>query len=549
MFRIITLLLVLSYWISYPVLAQLRIERQVTLALTKPQQAFEVINMGKQGILSLLEKSNNSVLITHLDSNLQTIWEEEYPLSIQLATKLYSIQDKQIHFLASQQDTLYQVIVLNLENGDASLINCKNSLDIYNNKFQVNHFVAVGNAFVFGGENENGKPAVLFYHTQKQEFKVLPNVNYLKSKLIEIKGSGTAKIFSVLLMQRGDIYYHVYNEEGKMLDNHIVRPESKESSYKNYYFNAGKSYLKSEQEQYIIGTYATSSIILNAQGVYVASFANHKHQSTTFYSFNYFQNFHNHLDSIKKEKVLSKIKGKGSYKYDYEVLIEKLQELDSHLLLSLKVMKRNYHNTPSQNANVRKHTILRSGSFEKTQEEYHTPPSVANISTTTNANSRRPKPENNNPMFYENRSFFTKKDTTQLSIRPQTNSFYLYYNTVSCILGDDGNLLWDNLFDESSLNLSISAGSTWEGTSAVGYKHGQITNLQFNQNQLFLHTSTQSHPNQPIYKVDTPFTNGLDTKEQIYNWYDDKFLYWKIISEQDKNGFFFKLKILKIKIE
>lgn len=530
--------------------SQLKIEKQVEISLASPQQSVVTINLGKSGVLLCMEKGSTLLSMTLCDTALQAIWQQEYPVSFKLVTQIHALQGGFIHFFANRQDSVYQVISINLANGVASLIDCISSLDVYNEQFKITHFTALKNAFLFGGENAQGQPAILYYDMMQKEFKILPNINFLKAKIIEIKNSESSGFFSVLLASKGNFYYHLYDNEGKLLTNHEVRPESKDKKYKNYYFNTCQTYLKNNKEQYVIGIYATSSLKPNPQGVYVAHFNNYRHQETNFYSFNQFQNFHNHLDSVKKNKVLTKIATKGNYYYDYDVVVQGLQETDRQLLLALKVSKRNYTNHYTQNTATRKHPILRSGRFEKMQDIYITPPTVTSPESLAN---RRVKTEATNPIPYEPSAFVHKKDTIAsqvIAMKQQygSYSYYLYYNTVSCILDNSGKILWDNIFDESSFNLSFEIGNYWEGNSAVGLKNGQISAVQLVKDFLFFHKSKQGQANQEIYQMNSPFSKDLQLPEQVFNWYEDKFLYVGSVNEQDTNKpfFSFKVKLLKI---
>ncbi len=505
-------------WINTVVFAQMSVEKQLEISLNNYQKDFELMNLGKQGLLVFIDDGNTNkgqaqLTIIKYDTLLEQQWRESYAIDFGLVKQLYSIHNDRLDFLASVTDSIYHVASLDLADGSMLLINCVNSLDLYAKNFNIKHFVSVPNAFIFGGEAD-GKPTVLYYNVKLAEFKVLPNINYLKANLINISSNFSANIFSILLESKGDFYYNSYDNEGKLLGNNVVKPANKK--YKFFSFHP---YIKDEKEQYIIGTY--SFFLPQPQGVYVAKFVDNKHTNTQFYSFNNFKNFHNHLDNTKREKIDAKANSKSGYKYDYEVAEQKITFLDNQILYVLRVNKPRYTGYTRKyelQQDVQPSAELKIGKYAYSKTEVYTTPAMTNPDN-INRNNRRVQPPND--AVEQPSSLLRQKTTARKTIDSGIPQGYIYKNAITCTFDKNGNFLWDNAFDFRSVHNYSNT------TIEAATKENHLTLLHSSGGKIYLSKANKNESSKDMYVLDSPIppTFGINAKQRVQAWYDNHFIF------------------------
>lgn len=505
-------------YINTVVFAQMSVDKQLEISLNNSQKDFELMSLGKQGLLVFIDdgkvnKGQAQLTIIKYDTLLEQQWKESYAIDFGLVKQLYSIHDDRLDFLASVTDSIYHVASLDLADGSMLLVNCVNSLDLYAKNFNIKHFVSVPNAFIFGGEAD-GKPAVLHYNMKLAEFKVLPNINYLKADLVNISSNFSANIFSVLLESKGNFYYNIYDNEGRLLGNNEVKPENKK-----YNFFSFHPYIKDEKEQYIIGTYSFS--LPQPQGIYVAKFVNNKHNNTQFYSFNDFKNFHNHLDNAKREKIEAKVRANGAYKYDYEVTEQNISFLDNQILYVMRVNKPRYTGYTQKyeiEQDVRPSTDLKIGKYSYSKTEVYTTPAITNPDNANRNNRRVQTPID---AVEQPSSLLRQKTNVRKTMDSGIPQGYVYKNAITCTFDKHGTLLWDNAFDLR--NVRNYSNTTIE----VATKENQLTLLHSSDGKIYLSKADKNESSKDMYVLDSPIppTFEIEAKQKAMAWYDNHFVF------------------------
>lgn len=522
--------------------AQLSIDGQTEIMLDRHEQNFELISLGKQGLLVFVDNTNlqgiqAQMTVTKYDTLLAEQWKQTYPIGFEISKQLHSVSDGNLYFLANTEKAVYQILSLNLTNGDMNIISCANTLDLYTIDFNISQFVSVIDGFVFGGMLKE-KPTILHYDMQLARFKVLPNINYLKANLVSIAADESAQLFSVLLASKGNFYYNNYTHKGNLLGNSEVKPENKK-----YNFYSFQQYIKNKNEQFVIGTY--SFFLPQPQGIYVAKFVNNKYANTQYYSFNDFQNFYNHLDSAKREKIRAKIQGNSAYRNDYEIEEQNLAIFDNRIVYVLKASKPRY----TASYEVEKEASTSSGlkigkyTYQKT-EVYATPPNITNTDNVNrnNRSNRASQPPTASDTKVEP-SQFGQKNSVRKNIPPIKIQGYIYKNVITCTLDKKGEILWDNAFDFRNIEDYQS-----ENTIQVVANNNHLTLLQSINQKVYFSNADNNKSSKDTYVLNSPVVNlgGLEQKQKIIPWYESQFIFIGLTYNSMELTGQPKLKLLKV---
>ncbi len=287
-----------------------------------------------------------------------------------------------------------------------------------------------------------------------------------------------------------------------------------------YNFFSFHPYIKNENEQYVIGTY--SFFLPQPQGVYVAKFLNNKHIKTQFYGFNDFDNFHNHLDSTKKSKVLSKIKANGAYRYDYEVTEQNLTVLDKQILYVLRANKPNYATKYDVEKDAAYPSEFKIGKYTYNKTEVYTTPLAVNPDATRS--SRRVSQSTPVADAVEP-SQLRQKNNVRKTMPNRIPQGYIYKNVIICTFNKEGELLWDNAFDFRNIegypdtNIHASSNDTY------------LTLLQSLNHKIYLSKADKNKSSEDIYVLDSPLTpiGGIETKQKMMSWYAKYFIFTGLV--------------------
>ncbi|TAH22767.1 MAG: hypothetical protein EAZ08_00610 [Cytophagales bacterium] len=517
--------------------AQLSVEGEVAIPLDRQKNDFELVNLGKKGLLVFvggtnLQNAQESLTVIRYDTLLTEQWRNSYPVSLKIVKSLSSLANDKLYLLVNVENAIYQIISLSLLNGNMEMMSLRNPLDLYGTDFKIEQFVSVFEGFVFGGTLKE-KPAILHYDTRIADFKVLPNINYLKANIISIAADTSARFFSVLLASREGFYYNTYSNEGKLIGNNEVKTENKK-----YNFHSFQQYVKNEREQFVIGTY--SFFLPQAQGVYISKFINHEYESTQYYSFNEFKNFYNHLDSTKRKKIQAKIKSNTSYRNEYEIKEQELSILDDKVFLVLRANKPIYTASYKVEKEATSSSELKIGNYTyKKTEVYLTPAPITNTDVTRGSSSR--SRSSSNTVFDTNTepSQFRKVGNVQKNIPNIKIQGYVYQNIITCTFDKNGKMLWDNAFDVRNIDYQDKA------NIQVGAKLNHISLLQFLNQKVYLSKAIDNVSNKDTYLLNSPINDldGATQKHQIVSWYENQFIF---IGFSYKNQLTPVLKLVKV---
>lgn len=447
----------------------------------KKGNSYKVINLGKNGILTVLEsaeymKGNTELIISNYDTLLNPIWQVKPLIKNDHRVKMYYRENNFMYFLIQKKITEYDILEFDLTNGNGRIFKLEDIIPL-----EVNEFKVFNQVIFFGGEVDN-RPAVLWFdYLHAKTPKVLPQINTLKAEIRNISYSIDGEIVSVLLTSnksgKPTIYIQNYSLDGHLLNKVELKPD------KSYNLLSFRPYVQNQNEQLIFGTYGHKNSNL-AQGFYVTKFENMEQKNIRFYDFSQFKNFFDYLPEKQRNKLYEKIaqkQDKGKTKvHDLNILLSELIEQDDKLLLFAD----SYTTTTVQSSNY---------------------------------NARNIKPYTTTlPAIAQN--WTPQMPTTQ------NNLVYHYKNAATIAFDKQGNLLWDNAFeykDTESLILTSHIAFNVVKDSIYGLKM-QNQNFEYKvMSDVVKNLAIETT------KMDTIFGQAKANDEiepQIIAWYANYFL-------------------------
>jgi hypothetical protein len=471
-----------------PLYSQIMVEKMLEKEITKDGNNYKVINLQKQGLLTVLEseeyiKGGNKMLILELyDTALTKKWETKPVLKYDHKISMYFQDQENFYLLVEKKSTAYDIMEVSLESGNIKIFKIEDIIPL-----EITHFKVFNTIIFIGGEIDN-RPAVLWFDYQNEEKpKVLPQINTLKATLQQISFSQDQACVSVLLSaQRAgkpNLFIQNYTLDGHLLSKIAVLPD------KEYSLLTFRPYIFSPTSQLVFGTYAQKASD-DAQGFYVARFNANEQENIKFYDFSRFKNRFNYLTDKRKEKLFEKIDKKQQqgkvYGFDSNLLLSELLEYENNLYL-----------------------------FGDT----YTRATVQNNST-NNSQMMAMYMGRNSPQLMGNTGNFG--GTNNRNNLP--NYIYKYQNCV--VIGFDklGNLLWDNAFEYKDLEDFTLAHQV-----ALGFEKDSLTMLQVEKENFFVKKTSKALTINEIdeCKTDTLFTDRkvIDEVQPLcFAWYENYFI-------------------------
>jgi hypothetical protein len=369
---------------------------------TKHGSNYTIVNLQEQGMITVLESNEyikggfRALILSHYDTALRLQWQAKPLINTDHKIKMQYQADGFLYFLIEKKLTEYDIIEIDIQNGDSRFFKLEDVIPL-----EVTHFKVFNKIIFMGGEVE-GRPAVLWFdYLETKNPKVLPQVNTLKGKLQSIAYSLDGETISLVLKSnsigKATIYVQNYSLDGRLLSKTELKPN------KDYNFLTFRQYISNANHQLILGTYGNKGNYL-AQGFYVMTLENAEQKNIRFYDFSLFKNFFNYLS----ERQYTKLKEKISEKQNKG----KTHTLDIDLLLSELIVTEN-------------ELILTAEHFKAS--------TVQNPSLYTKGNL--------------NNIFNGERWITQAPQRPSNNSnmmMYNYKNAIIVAFDKKGDLLWDN---------------------------------------------------------------------------------------------------------
>ncbi|MGB0523510.1 MAG: hypothetical protein ACPGJS_11155 [Flammeovirgaceae bacterium] len=415
--------------------AQVRQTEHVELPIdTSHGTNYQLVKAGNEGVLCLLEsqkvENNNKVRLqfTFFDTDLHTKWEQGYLVKNTAKLLGTSYDDGFIYILIQSKEHEYNIMKLNLSDGIISQIAFADFKD-----FIITHFDATKGTLLLGG-NIKGKPAVILKrYDESNKPIVLPSINQLKAKLIDVVIDDKNQELVVLLDKRRPIsdralYVNRYALDGGIIKNTEITL-STEFNLITY-----RPHMADDGSLLLFGSYGMKTETL-AQGIYSLTIKDGKLLENRFYDFGYLKNFFNYLPKNKRERYISKIRRKlkeGSRKrFGYRLFIHDLEVTDDRIILSGE-------SYDPQTEYVRKYDMMAASNRAATYSYY---PSARRYAS----------------LFYSGGYIPTAFAQDALRDREWMPSEYRYEHAFALGFSKSGALLWDNsyTFDDTKSNFPI----------------------------------------------------------------------------------------------
>lgn len=300
---------------------------------------YSLVPTGEEGVLCLLQseepqKNNRDALEAFfLDTELNLKWQRIF-----LVDNNYRLIDRQytrgnVYLLLEKDQYEYQVMRINLKNGDATFIDYQEVKNFY-----ITQFTVMDSIIFFGGTIRDN-PGVIRYNYDKGTSVVCPSINQLKADLVTMDVQKEMGIVTAILKSKNfsndySLYINTYSLQGKLLYNFSL-PQDKQ-----YNFLTFRPYHIDSEQLLIFGTYALKTDDA-AQGIFVMKSTAGSLEFLRFYDFGYLKFFFDYLPEKKKERMLRRIERKREkdkiYQLRYNLFVHELKVLNGQILFAADV--------------------------------------------------------------------------------------------------------------------------------------------------------------------------------------------------------------------
>ena len=198
----------------------------------------------------------------------------------------------------------------------------------------ITHFESVGETLLLAGY-ANYRPVVITYNINNRVPRVVPGFYDNKNDILDLVVDERSKLFTVILSQKMrnkkfTIRVKTFNDRGDVIQDNLIDPGEKKSLLD------GASTTFSGGLQYLAGTHSKKSLQYS-QGFYLSKFINGQQQFNKYYPFAELNNFWDHLNPRREERILRRIerkKSKGKIKkFNYRLHVHEILERDDHYVL------------------------------------------------------------------------------------------------------------------------------------------------------------------------------------------------------------------------
>lgn len=199
---------------------------------------------------------------------------------------------------------------------------------------EISHFESVGETILIAGY-ANYRPVVITYELSERIPKVVPGFYDNRNEILDLVVDEKTKLFTVIMSEkmrnkRFTIRVKTFNDRGDIIQDNILDPGEKRSLLD------GATTTFSGGLQYLAGTHSKKSVQYS-QGFYLSKFINGQQQFNKYYPFAELNNFWEHLNPRREERILKRIerkeeKGKVK-KFSYRLLVHEILERDDQYIL------------------------------------------------------------------------------------------------------------------------------------------------------------------------------------------------------------------------
>ncbi|MCS7019279.1 MAG: hypothetical protein RMJ87_09590 [Cytophagales bacterium] len=462
------------------------VERRIEFDLTNRRIAdHRIMPLGTEGLLLFMESEEvlrnmrKEVTIVKYDTALQLQWAQRYLLEPSSNMNIYAWQGEHLFFLIPKTDFRYDILRLNVVNGQLSLIRYDKLVDM-----EVSHFAVINDVILMGGQ-VNGDPAVIHYNYKYGKPKILPSLSQLKGQVSRMDVSPEHNAISVIVSssvrRKASFYYYIYNGEGQLLHKRII-PHEQEYSIVNF-----RPYFISSSRQLLFGLYSLTSKE-RSQGVYVADFEGNTKSNIKFYDFAFLKNFFNYMPPRRRERTILRLKDKREE--------GKIPKLDYHFFA------RNLLVTPERILFVAESYIpvfmeSNMARFNGFQSPPFFNPFVVN--------TLNPFLLSYNNLFWLDRNMVRPREGNRMP------SYYRYKHAIICAFDKSGKLLWDNSFEYKDAEMRQP-----EELVKIHFDNDHLQMLYYNKDKLYYKHTHKSLP------VDTLITTQIPIRAEEKNLISDR---------------------------
>lgn len=294
---------------------------------------FTTSSLGKNGLIAyrrFLGKKQDQFEMMRIDTALRTIWKgyiiidkRQDVMAVNTYGSLFFMLLKDREFLGRD----FQIIAINLDNGDYGTYSVKNIIPFYPTEFVLtDHAALIGGYF-------NSRPLVLHYNFQSQSSRILPGFFNSPGELNQIKANdnGTTDIIVSArnFEKRRALWIRTYDLEGELLKTTILQPDED----KNLIF--GRSLKLPDDGQLVAGVYGRFTEY--SRGIFIANIKATGDYTIQYYNFSELDNFFSYMKAKQQKRVKERIerktiKGK-KLKFNYRLIVHELIDYNNQLLL------------------------------------------------------------------------------------------------------------------------------------------------------------------------------------------------------------------------
>jgi hypothetical protein len=474
---------------------------RLQIGISGSNNLVRAVNLKEKGLILLDKAPNGYLKIKKFDKNLGLVWD----IDTDLPAKVNFVDE----FVADN----FLYLLLETRNGDALQILKISTQFAASQKyliksvpnFEVTHFAVNNDSYCIAGTVKND-PVLIFYEASS------PTPRFISSNLKGEKSLQTVDIsdneVNVTILNKNkkktDLIYRSYTLNGRGIVNKIINPKAEFEFLSTKFF-------ESEGKRLIIGNYGirgnNRNEFASSQGIFVCNLA--ETEKTKFYPFDKLNNFFDFLNNRQKERLNKQVAKKrekgGEYRFDYRLSINEVLPQSQNLLISAEVFVPEF----------RTNNMGMGGWY-------------------------------GNPMFFQSgfwgrqylNSIYWANNPALWGYRTrnsQTFDGFRYIQGMVISIDQNGNLIWDKSFQYKNLkyydlkpHLKISDNV---GNTLVSFaKENKLNVNEFRPDG-------SSFRNAEIDKsMDEKWSKQKKSEfENFEHWYDNYFINWGIIKNNDTN--------------
>ena len=198
----------------------------------------------------------------------------------------------------------------------------------------ISHFESIGESILIAGYT-NFRPVVITYDINDKIPRVVPGFYDSKNEMIDLVVDHDSQLFTVIQSERMrnkkfTVRVKTFTSKGDLIQDNLINPGDKQSLID------AASTTFSNGLQYLAGTHSKKSQYYS-QGFYLSKFINGAQQFNKYYQFADLNNFFNHLNPKREQRIKNRIekkKERGKVKrFNYRLLVHKILQRDDEYIM------------------------------------------------------------------------------------------------------------------------------------------------------------------------------------------------------------------------